>query len=201
MGTDYIDLYQTHWQAVEPEKTPIAETMECLLRAIGISNVSLDELKEYAAYGEIASNQPRYSMLCRDIEKEILPWCIEHQIATLAYSPLEQGLLTGKMGLNRQFKPVEWRGNFDWNPWFKPENRARVLAVLKEWAELTNAYECTLAQLVIAWTLAQSGVTHALCGARRVKQVEENVVGGQLSLTTEDIARFRKDIEALGQPS
>lgn len=207
LGTDYIDLYQTHWQAIAPEKTPISETMACLLalkqagkiRAIGVSNVSLEELQEYTRCGEIATNQPRYSLLYRDIEKTILPWCLTHHIATLAYSPLEQGLLTGKVGMDRHFQPNEWRSNLDWNPWFKPANRVRVLALLESWRPLTEAYQCTLAQLVIAWTVAQPGVTHALCGARRVEQVEENAVSGQVKLSSETVALMTEAVGALGE--
>lgn len=209
LGTDYIDLYQTHWQAIEPEKTPIAETMGCLMelkregkiRAIGVSNVTLEELKEYVSYGDISSNQPRYSMLYREIEKDILPWCIDNNIATLAYMPLEQGLLTGKIGMERIFRTGESRNNYNWNPWFKPENRARVIAMLNGWSDLTKKYHCTIAQLVIAWTVAQPGITHALCGARTVSQVEENVVAGKLEVETEDLKRITGDIDALGIPS
>ncbi len=209
LGTDYIDLYQTHWQAIEPEKTPIAETMGCLMelkregkiRSIGVSNVTLEELKEYVTYGDIATNQPRYSMLYREIEKDILPWCIEHDIATLSYMPLEQGLLTGKIGIERTFRQGESRSSHNWNPWFKPENRARVIAMLEGWADLLRKYDCTLAQLVIAWTVARPGVTHALCGARSVRQLEENVVAVKIEIETEDIKRITRDIEAIGTPS
>lgn len=209
LGTDYIDLYQTHWQAIEPEKTPITETMGCLMelkregkiRTIGVSNVTLEELKEYILYGDIASNQPRYNMLYRDIEKDILPWCIEHNIATLAYMPLEQGLLTGKIGIERTFRQGESRSNYNWNPWFKLENRARVISMLEGWSDLTKKYNCTLAQLVIAWTVARPGVTHALCGARRVSQVEENTIAGEIGIEPGDIKKITREIDALGTPS
>lgn len=208
LGTDYIDLYQTHWQAIEPDKTPIAETMGCLMelkregkiRAIGVSNVTLEVLKEYVSCGSITSNQPRYSMLYRDIEKDILPWSIEHNIATLAYMPLEQGLLTGKIGIDRVFGTGESRSNYNWNPWFKPENRTRVLAMLDGWSDLTKKYNCTLAQLVIAWTIARPGVTHALCGARMVSQTEENAGAGKIEIESEDIGRITGDIDALDTP-
>jgi methylglyoxal reductase len=208
LQTDYIDLYQTHWQAIEPEKTSISETMGCLMelknegkiRAIGVSNASLDDLEEYVTHGEISTNQPRYSMLFRDIEDDILPWCIEHNIATMAYMPLEQGLLTGKIGMDRKFSPEEWRSNYQWNPWFKPDNRKRILMTLEEWADLTMKYECSLAQLVIAWTIAQPGLTHGLCGARRAVHVEDNANAGRLELEAADIARIRAEAVALGKP-
>ncbi len=206
---DTIDLYQTHWPSVEPDKTPIQETLGCLLdlktqgkiRAIGVSNVSLEELREYELHGGIDTNQPRYSMLLRQIEADILPFCIQHRISNLAYMPLEQGLLTGKVGMDRQFKQDEWRSNLDWNPWFKLENRRRILDLLASWSDLTAKYNCTLAQLTIAWTFNQPGVTHVLCGARRVEQALENAQAGSIQLEQVDIDRIRKDVLALGDPA
>jgi methylglyoxal reductase len=208
LGTDYIDLYQTHWPAMPPDKTAIAETMACLMklksqgkiRAIGVSNVSLNELKENCAHGEIASNQLRYSMLFRAPERDILPYCRTHNIATLTYMSLEQGLLTGKVGTDRVFSKGEFRANEAWNPWYAPQNRRRVLELLAGWRHLTELYECSLAQLVIAWVAAQPGVTHVLCGARRVEQANENARAGKLKLDAETLARMRLDVEALGAP-
>jgi methylglyoxal reductase len=208
LQTDYIDLYQTHWPAVAPDKTPIADTMACLMklkdegkiRAIGVSNVTLDELEENARHGKVSSNQPRYSLLYRDIESEILPWCIENNVATLAYMPLEQGLLTGKVTLDRAFSPGEFRSNQDWNPWFKKDNLKRILSMLECWQELTAKHGCTLAQLTIAWTVAQPGVTVALCGARRVDQATDNARAGDVVLTAEEMERMRQDAISLGEP-
>ena len=135
LGTETIDLMQTHWQAVEPEKTPISETMACLMklkeegkiRAIGVSNATITEMEAYCGAGDLVACQPRYSMLDRAIEADILPWCPQHEIATLVYSPLEQGLLTGKVSLERRFGAQEFRNQ---NPWFSLENRQRVLEML-----------------------------------------------------------------------
>ena len=208
LDIDAIDLYQTHWQSIEPDKTPIEETMACLLklkeqgkiRAIGVSNVSLDDLEEYTRCGGIDANQPRYSMLYRTIETAILPYCIKNNIATLAYMPIEQGLLAGKVGMDRNFGEKEWRSNTDWNPWYKLANRKRILDLLQSWQDLTQKYSCTLAQLTIAWTVSQPGVTHALCGARRIDQAIENAKAGSLELEAGDIERIRSDVTALGDP-
>lgn len=209
IGIETIDLYQIHWPAMETDPTPIADTMGCLMqlkqegkiRAIGVSNVTLEQLKEYVACGEVDSNQPRYSMLYRQIEKEILPFCIDHQIATLAYMPLEQGLLTGKVGMDRKFDEKEFRSNETWNPWYKLENRKKILDLLASWFDLTEKYNCTLAQLTIAWTAIQPGVTHVLCGARRPEQALENAKGGKVNLDAEDDRRIREDVETLGEPA
>lgn len=209
LGTDYIDLYQTHWPSMPPEATPIADTMAVLMklkaqgkiRAVGVCNVSLAELEENLRCGEVVSDQLRYSMLYRDPEKEILPFCARKNLATLTYMSLEQGLLTGKVGMDRVFGPAEIRSSDFWNPWFLPQNRRRVLDLLAGWAALTGKYGCTLAQLVIAWTAAQPGVTHVLCGTRNEAQLKENVRAGQLALEPADLDRIRRDVLALGQPT
>jgi methylglyoxal reductase len=113
---------------------------------------------------------------------------------------LEQGLLTGKVGMDRVFDPNEFRSNEAWNAWFKLVNRPKVLNMLAGWKSLTETYHCTLAQLVIAWTAAQPGVTHVLCGARSAAQMEQNAAAGGLVLDPADIARMRSDAIALGEP-
>lgn len=209
LGTDYIDLYQTHWPSIPPDQTPIAETMACLMklkqqgkiRAIGVSNVSPEELAENAAHGDVAVDQFRYSMLFRAPEKDILPSCSENNIATLTYMSLEQGLLTGKVGMDREFVAGDFRTNEGWNPWYKLENRKRVLDLLGGFGPLTRKYDCTVAQLVIAWTLSQPGVTHALAGARRPLQAHENAKGGDIVIDAGDLQMMRKAVEELGVPS
>ena len=206
LRTDYIDLYQTHWPAVEPDKTPIAETLACLMklkqqgkiRAIGVSNVSPDELAQNIAAGDVATNQFRYSMLHRAPEQDILPACRKHKLATLTYMSLEQGLLTGKVGMDRLFTPGDFRSNGDWNPWYKLENRKRILDLLTGFNPLTDKYNCTLAQLVIAWTLSQPGVTHTLAGARHPGQAVDNAKGGSLMIDPLDLHAMRSAVESLG---
>ncbi len=208
LGTDYIDLYQTHWPSKEPDLTPIEDTMACLvkmkdagkIRAIGVSNVSQEQLEENCAHGPVASDQFRYSMLYRAPEADILPYCRQKGLATLTYMSLEQGLLTGKVGMDRVFKETEFRSNPDWNAWFKLENRAKVLKMLEGWSDLTEKYSCSLAQLVIAWTAAQPGVTHVLCGMRTAAQATDNAAAGSLHLDEAEVARMRGDAIALGDP-
>ncbi len=209
LGVDCIDLYQTHWPSVAPDFTPVADTMATLLalkdqgkiRALGVSNVSLAELKENIRCGGVVSDQFRYSLLNRDAEKEILPFCANNNIATLTYMSLEQGLLTGKISMDRVFSPSEFRANEYWNAWLVPVNRRRVLDLLARWKEVTDKYGCTLAQLVIAWTVAQPGVTHVLAGGRNLQQVTENAAAGELGLEPDDIKRMRDDVVRLGEPA
>ena len=209
LGVDYIDLMQCHKPAIPPEETPIPETMGCLMdlkdkgkiRAIGVSNVSLDQLDAYRQAGDLATDQFRYSMLLRDREADILPYCAEHNIATLTYWSLEQGLLTGKVGPDRVFKEEDFRGNAgEWLPWFKLENRQRLLDVFAGWADLTEKHDCAIAQLTIAWTAAQLGSTHVLCGTRTVEQGIQNAGAGAVQLDSDEVQRIRDDLIRLGDP-
>jgi aryl-alcohol dehydrogenase-like predicted oxidoreductase len=209
LGVECIDLYQVHWPSIPPRQTPIEETMACLMqlkqqgkvRAIGVSNVSPDELRAVIAAGELTTNQPRYNVLNRQVEAEIVPLCREHRVAILGYMTLEHGLLTGRVGVERQFQADDWRNNPDWNPWFLPQNRVRVVQMLAGWRDLTEKYRCTLAQLAIAWSLAQPGLTVALCGARRADQAIENAAAADVTLDGDDLARISRDAQSLGEPA
>lgn len=205
LATDYVDLYITHWQEEGPDATPIAETMECLMalkkegkiRAIGASNTSVEHIEGYRRAGILDTVQIRYTMLDRGAERELVPLCGKHGIAIMAYTVLEQGLLAGRIGMDAAFTETEYRATL---PWVQPGNRRKVLALLDGWKGLTAKYACTLAQLVIAWTIAQPRITFALVGARKRSHTEENLRAGSLALEPADAARMRREVEALGEP-
>lgn len=194
LGTDYIDLYQTHWQ---DSTTPISETMGVLMdlkregkiRAIGCSNASPAHMDAYAANGQLDVDQELYSMLDREHETDNLPWCREHGTAFLAYSPLGQGLLTGAIGPDRVFGPGDMRRT---KPRFSVESRMRIASMLQQFSTLTEKYACTTGQLVLAWTLEQPGCTHVLAGARDEAQILENLRGGEIILAPEDLTLMRE---------
>lgn len=200
LDTDYIDIYYTHWQSVEPDFTPIEDTMNELMkmkkegkiRAIGASNVSIDNLKEYIRYGELDVIQEKYSILDRRIEKELLPFCEANDITLQTYSPIEQGLLTGKIKATYEVKPGEVREN---KKWWLPENLKLALEMLSKWEDLADKYNCTLTNLVIKWTVMQSPNINVLFGARKLHQVEENVMSADINLEAEDMARMTKDAD------
>lgn len=189
LQTDYIDLYFTHWQ--DPT-TPIEETMSALLelkaegkiRAIGVSNIDRAQLAAYEQVGKLDAAQEAFSMIDRETEAEILPYTRANQIAMLAYSPLALGLLTGKIGSERTFTGDDQRID---NPRFSVENRQRVAALLAEFQPIAEKYDLTTAQLVIAWTVAQKGITHVLAGARNPQQAIENARAGAVILTEADL--------------
>jgi aryl-alcohol dehydrogenase-like predicted oxidoreductase len=196
LGTDYVDLYQTHWQ--DPS-TPIEETVACLrklqeegkIRAIGVSNSNVEHLK---AYGPIASAQEKYSMLDRDIERNgVLDWCRREQIGMLAYSPLANGLLTGKLRADRQFGQGDLRRG---NPRFGRTNIAKVSAMLEQVQPIAQRHQATIAQTVVAWTFSQPGLTCVLCGARDPQQAMENAAAGGLVLSGEELSEMEKAVHA-----
>ncbi len=187
LQTDRIDLLQTHWQ--DPS-TPLADTVaelqrlkqEGKIRAIGVSNCTLDQLK---AYGPIDSDQEKYSMLDRELEENgILQWCRESHVSVLAYSPLANGLLTGKLRPDRQYNPGDLRKA---SPRFRPENVERINGLLRQLQPIADRHGATIGQLVIAWTAAQPGMTCVLCGARDVQQAEENAGAGKIVLSAEEV--------------
>ena len=209
LDIETIDLLQCHKPAVEPELTPIEETMDCLaalkeegkVRAIGISNVSIEQLDRYRVAGELASHQFRYSMLFRSPEDDVLPYCAEHNVAGICYLSLEQGLLTGKVGPDRIFNAGDWRANAEqWLPWFRRENRQKLLDMFAGWQDLLAHHNCTIAQLVIAWTAAQPGATHVLCGLRTADQGIEAAGAAAILLSQSDVQRISSDLTALGNP-
>jgi len=189
LGTDHIDLYITHWQ--DPT-TSVAETMDTLLRlkqqgkigAIGVSNVNADELKAYIDAGQIDAIQERYSMLDREIEDTLLPITQANDVATLSYSSLALGLLSGAIDPSRQFGGDDQRKG---NPRFSAANRQKVAELKAAIAPVIERHKASMAQVVIAWTLAQPGITFALCGARNPAQALDNARAGQIRLDADDL--------------
>jgi aryl-alcohol dehydrogenase-like predicted oxidoreductase len=203
LGTDHIDLYQCHWP---DSTTPLAETMEAMnqllaegkVRAVGVSNFTPEMIDECRRYTPITSDQPLYNMLDRAIEDDVLPHCAEHGVSVIVYSPLHQALLTGKVTMDRMFPADDLRSR---KPWFRPENRRRVLEFLDRVHPIAEQHGKTLAQVAINWCLCQNGVTATLVGARRPEQVRENAGGAGWRLQTDELAEIRGWLEELGAPA
>ena len=198
LGTDYIDLYITHWQ--DPT-TPVEETVAALedlkqagkIRAIGASNVNRSELEQYVATGALDAIQERFSMIDRGIEADLLPLTVENGVSTLSYSSLALGLLSGTIGPDRVFSGDDQRRD---NPRFSVANRQKAKDFAEAIRPVAERHGASIAQVVIAWTLAQPGVTFALCGARNPAQALDNARAGTLRLGTEDIAAIDAAIAA-----
>ena len=190
LGTDYIDHYITHWQDAT---TPIAETVETLvrlkqegkIRSIGASNVSPGDLEAYIATGVLDAIQEEYSMVKRDIETTLLPLCRTSAVSVLSYSSLALGLLSGKVGPDRIFAEDDQRQG---NPRFSQANRQKIARLMGVLEPVAAAHHASVAQVVIAWTIAQPGITFSLCGARDPAQAVENAAAARLRLADSELA-------------
>ena len=190
LETDYIDLYQTHWP--DPQ-TPPSETMEALLelkdkgyiRAIGVSNVSIDLMKEFAKFGQIDTDQENYSLIDRKIEQDLLPWCKENQVTMIAYSPLSKGLLTGKLDPKRKFTKDDIRV-FSGDKRFLGKNIENTNNLLKQYLlPVAQKHNATIGNIAVSY-LIQNEMVVALCGARNSIQAAENALAGDIILDDED---------------
>lgn len=201
LGVDYVDVYMSHWQSVEPYYTPISETMEVLnelkaqgkIKAIGAANVSPSQVEEYIKYGSLDIVQAKYSVLDRAVEDEFLPVCKAHGISLQAYSPLEMGLLSGT--LPRDYKPV---GAQIPKKWFQPENLPKVFDFIDRLKPLAEKYKCTVADISMAWILAQDEKVILLSGSTTADQISQNVRSTEIDLTPEDVKLIRDMAEELG---
>ncbi len=201
LKTDYIDLYQIHWPSgsFNSEVVPIEETMSALnylqeqgkIKAIGVSNFSRVQLAEAAKYGRIDSLQPPYSLFWRQVEQDTVPYCVENNITIIAYSSLAQGLLTGKFGRDHKFDPKDNRSQ---NKLFQGENMERAQQALDKLRPIAQRHNCTLAQLALAWLIAQPQA-NAIVGARRPEQATANAQAASVQLSPDDL----QAIDAIGR--
>jgi aryl-alcohol dehydrogenase-like predicted oxidoreductase len=199
LRTDYIDLFQIHWP--DPT-TPVSETMEALdiligqgkIRAGGVCNYSAELMAEADKSFNLASNQVPYSMVRRDIENDIVPFSINKNISILAYSPMQRGLLSGKIKQGHKFNEGDTRPS---TPYYKEPNLSNILKFLEKIEPIATAYDATLSQLVLNWTIRQPGITCALAGARNPEQVLENIGASGFILTDEDIQLINKYISEI----
>lgn len=190
LRTDVIDVYQCHWP--DPE-THIREAMEALttlleqgkIRAIGLSNFSCEQVTAAREFGPVHCLQPPFSMLQLRAAEDLIPYCIEHRIGVLTYSPLAKGLLTGKFGKDSRFEGIRSQ-----DPEFVGERYRRNLRTVDQLGKIAADYDKTVTQLVINWTVSFRGVTAPIVGAKRPSQVVENAGGVGWTISEEDRARI-----------
>src|SRR5690606_2048019 len=154
------------------------------IKAGGVSNYSAEQMAEADIFFRLASNQVPFSMVLRDIEKELVPYCIANNKAIIAYSPLQRGILTGKITSDYKFSEGDHRPN---TPFFKEPNLPLINRFLKEIKPIADDKNATLAQLVIRWTLYRPGITCVLAGARTEKQVLENIKAAELTVSCDEM--------------
>ena len=200
LRTDYIDLYQIHWPNTS---TPFQETFEAVAQLIqegkvryaGVCNYSVEQMMEAEKYVNLVSNQLPFSMVNRSIEDAQIPYCIQNNKSILAYSPLERGLLTGKMKSGQQFVKGDHRAN---NPYFTEQSIIKTNAFLEKIKPIAQAKGATLAQLVLKWTLERPGITIALAGARNESQSVQNAAATEVKLNSDELDFIKLELEKIG---
>jgi aryl-alcohol dehydrogenase-like predicted oxidoreductase len=193
LGVDYVDIYQVHWP--DPN-VPFAKTAAALekfvqegkIRHVGVSNYDAPQMAEFARVRPVETLQPPYHLFRRDIEAEVLPYAREHDVGVLVYGPLAHGLLTGSMDAHTTFAAADWRSQ---SFVFKGEAFRRNLEVVGELERFAvNELGTSVAQLAVAWTLANPAVHVAIVGARSPRHIEEGVAAAQLRLSERDLKRI-----------
>lgn len=198
LQTEYVDLLQIHWP---DSTTPIAETMEAVadlikagkVRAAGVCNYNVDQVNEARKTLNIVSNQVPYSMINRGIEKDVVPQALQSGMSIVPYSPLQRGLLTGKIKSDHRFNEGDTR---EGNRFYTPENISRTNALLDQIKPIASAHNATLAQVVINWTTRQPAMDCVLAGARNEKQVKENVGALDFVLSDEELASIQTALKS-----
>lgn len=196
LGVDIIDLYQMHWPQPDEDLEEGWEEMAKLqqegkVRYIGVSNYGLEQLKRVQKIAPVASLQPPYSMIGRDVEDELLSYCAENNIGVVAYSPMAKGLLTGKFSQER-VAGLALDDHRRRDPNFHEPQFTATLQLVERLKEIAERNGKTCAQLAISWVLRRPEVTAAIVGARRPKQITETVQAAGWILSPEDIAEIEE---------
>ncbi|MDR6884537.1 aldo/keto reductase [Bacillus sp. 3255] len=193
LKTDYIDIYYIHWPSFEiPVQDTLSEFVklkeEGLIRAIGVSNFSLEQLKEAVSYAQIDVIQPEYSLLHRAIEPEIVPFCEEHSIGIMSYSSIAKGILTGAFHLQgKTLKADDFRST---RRLFLPEHMEAEKELLSLMKELADAKQATVSQIAIAWLLHQEALTSAIIGTQDEHHLRNNVAAAALELSASELEQL-----------
>jgi aryl-alcohol dehydrogenase-like predicted oxidoreductase len=196
LSVDVLDLYQIHWPP-NPDSAELEEGWSTLaslqrqgkVRWIGVSNFDVQQLRRAQAMARVTSLQPRYSLVHREAEDQVLPYCLQEGIGVIVYSPMASGLLTGAMTRERAAKlpKDDWRKN---HPDFTEPNLSGNLALVKRLQEVGRRHNRSAGEVAIAWTLHNPAVTGAIVGARTALQAEGVMRAGELQLTNEEVAEI-----------
>lgn len=199
LGTDYIDLYQIHWPDVT---TPISETMEAVQRLIeqgkvryaGVCNYDEMQMAEAMQTLDLVSNQVPYSMVNRGIEEVVIPFALANKKGIIAYSPLERGLLTGKIKPGHVFAEGDHRAGLNY---YQAENINAVNTFLEKIKPIADGKGVSLGQLVLRWTVDKPGITIALAGARNAEQAVQNAKAVNVKLSVDEMAFINARLDEL----
>jgi aryl-alcohol dehydrogenase-like predicted oxidoreductase len=194
LGVDALDLYQIHWPVPDEDieegwAAVAAFREEGLARHIGVSNFSVGQLERAEAIAPVETLQPPYSLLDRDAEDEILPWCEEHGVGVIVYSPMASGMLTGKMTRERieSLPPDDWRRD---SASFRDPELLRNLELVERLKRVAERHGVEPGAVAVAWTLRNPAVDGAITGFRRPDQVDPIVAAAGLDLSDDDVAEL-----------
>ncbi len=184
LNTDHVDLFYLH--APDPN-TPIVESAAAIkqlldqgkTRSVGVSNLSIEQMNDFNAVCPISAVQPHYNMLQREIEQDVLPWCQANGASAITYWPLMKGLLAGKLARDHVFQSGDGRAKY---PMFQGQEWERNQDFVDDLRQIAQSIDATVAQLVIAWTIAQNAITAALCGAKRAYQIQDTADAMRIDL-------------------
>ncbi|MGA8199765.1 MAG: aldo/keto reductase, partial [Candidatus Sulfotelmatobacter sp.] len=196
LSVDVIDLYQIHWPP-DPDSPALEEGWATLadlkregkVRWIGVSNFNVAQLKRAQAIAPVTSLQPPYSLIHREVEEDILPYCLHKGIGVIVYSPMASGLLTGAMTRDRaaRLPQDDWRRS---HPDFTEPNLSRNLELVDLLREIAKRHNRAVGEVAIAWTLRNPAVTGAIVGARNAKQAEGVMRAGDLQLNDKEVSEI-----------
>lgn len=202
LGTDHVDLLYLH--APDP-RVSVAESAGALAellhegktRAVGLSNATLAEIEAFAAECPLSAYQPHYNMLQREIEADLIPWCVARQVSVLVYWPLMKGLLAGKLPRDHIFAALDGRAKY---PMFQGQEWEKNQDFIDELRGIAAQAGRSVAQVVINWTIHQPGITAALCGAKRPDQLRENAAAAGWQLSASERQRIDVALARRGTP-
>ena len=194
LGVEAVDLYQVHWP--DPD-TPFEETAGALaelkgegkIRHVGVSNFSAEEMEGFEQILPVETLQPPYHLFRREIEEEVLPWCSEHNVGVLAYGPLAHGLLSGKIDSGWRPDEDDWRASSDL---FQGDRLREALEKVEELKRFADERGWTVAQLAVAWTLANPAVHVAIVGARRPDHIDGTAPAAEIELSEADLGEIEE---------
>jgi aryl-alcohol dehydrogenase-like predicted oxidoreductase len=199
LQVDVIDLYQIHWPDPEQDLEEGWTTMARLkeegkVRYIGVSNFNVEQMRRIMKIAPIDSLQPPYSLIRREAERELFPFCQEHNIGVIVYSPMESGLLTGSMTRERiaNLPEDDWRKH---NERFQEPQLSRILALAEKLSEIGFTHNLSPGIVAIAWTLRHPAVTGAIVGARSPEQVENLLPAAEFRLSDAELAEIDEFLE------
>jgi aryl-alcohol dehydrogenase-like predicted oxidoreductase len=192
LGVDHVDLYQLHWPDPKLPLEQTAALMDTLvqegkIRHAGVSNYSVEEMEEFGRRRNVETLQPPYHLFRRDIEADVLPWCHENNVGVLIYGPLAHGLLSGRLEEDHRFPDNDWRSR---SHVFQGEEFRHNIATVRALAAVGEDLGITVAQLAIAWTLANPAVHSAIVGARNSEHIEQSALAADVTLNADDLTRI-----------